>query len=354
MSTGKKNLNWIKNISIGLGLSILSLLLFFITAEAVVRIFCPEIIPTTAYDWSSRHKGYSLEKAPGTFRIVVLGDSFTFGQGVKRDETFPKKLEKLLNSKNGQIKFEVINLGFCGLNTSGELEILAERGINPVTWEPDYRYRGLAYKPDLILLEFTLNDSSTSGRAMEQIKQFDDKWRTGEIITRINTGAYSLPIPEFIDKFLTKDSRFYLFFLNRYNQFLARLGVREAGKSAVAGTLGRYKEDFAGWTYTKQALAEMASVARQNELPIVIAVYPELVNFKDYPFKEVHSKILGITGYLGFHTLDLFPPFEGLDAKSLMVAPYDGHPNAKAHAIAAKAIFEYLIKEGLVPYHKGG
>lgn len=349
MSKGK-----VQSILIGVTLSLCSILLFFTVAEVAVRILYPEIIPSTAYDWSSRHKGYSLEKPLKTFRIVVLGDSFTFGQGVKRDETFPKRLEYLLNKASTGTKFEVINLGFCGLNTVGEFEMLAERGINPETWQPDERYRGLGYKPDLVLLEYTLNDSATSWRSVEQIKQFDDKWRTGEIITRINTGAYSLPIPKFIDKFLTKDSRFYLFFLNRYNQFLARLGVREAGKSAVEATLARYKEDFTGWGYAKQALAEMASVARQNGLPIVIAVYPEIVNFNDYPFKEVHSKVLGIAGSLGFHTLDLFPPFEGLDAKSLMATPYDGHPNAKAHAIAAKTIFEYLIKEGLVPYHKGG
>lgn len=349
MSKGK-----IQNILIGITLSLCSIFLFFTVAEIAVRILYPEIIPTTAYDWSSRHKGYSLEKPPKTFRIVVLGDSFAFGQGVKRDETFPKQLELMFNKVNAEIKFEVINLGFCGLNTVGEVEILVQRGVNPETWRPDEKYRGLGYKPDLVLLEYTLNDSARNWRTVWQIKQYDDKYRTGEHITRINSGPYSLPIPAFIDKFLTKNSRFYLFFLNRYNQFLARLGGREAGKSAVTATLGRYKEDYTGWGYAKQALAEMASVARQNGLPIVIAVYPEIVDFNDYPFKDVHSKILNIAGSLGFHTIDLFPSFEGLEAKSLMATPYDGHPNAKAHAIAAKAIFEYLIKEGLVPYHKGG
>lgn len=91
-----------------------------------------------------------------------------------------------------------------------------------------------------------------------------------------------------------------------------------------------------------------------KRLPVAIAVYPELVKLDAYPLKEVHSKILREAALLGFHTLDLFPSFEGEDAESLKVNSFDGHPNAKAHAIAAKAIFEYLIKEGLVPYHKGG
>lgn len=349
IKTGKKNMNWIKNISIGLVLSILSILLFFVTAEVVVRILSPEIIPTTAYDWSSRHKGYNLEKAPGTFRIVVLGDSYTFGQGVKRDETFPNRLERILHNRNGKIIFEVVNLGFCGLNTAGELQILSELGINPITWQPDYHYRGLAYKPDLILHEFTLNDSATSGRAMEQIKPFDDKWRTGEVIIRVNSGVYRLPIPESVDKFLTKNSRFYLFFMNRYNHILAKLGIREGGDSGIQAMLNRYHDDFEGWVNVRDSLAAMSNISIQQSVPVLLVVYPEMYKLKDYPFKDIHKKVLGVGNGLGFHTLDLEPSFEGLDDKSLRVSPFDGHPNAKAHDIAARAIAEFLIKERLVP-----
>lgn len=339
----------IKDILIGIAISLFSILLFFAVAEIAVRILYPGIIPSTKYDWSSRHKGYSLEKPLKTFRIVVLGDSITFGQGVKRDETFPKRLEYLLNKASAGTKFEVINLGFCGLNTFGEFEMLAERGINPETWQPDERYRGLAYSPDLIILEYTLNDSSTSGRSMEQIKQFDDIWRKGEVSIRVNSGAYSLPIPDSVDKFLTINSRFYLFFLDKYNQILGRFGLREVGGYAINTTLSRYKDDFRGWIYAKEALAKVASIAKQHSIPIVLAIYPELIKLDDYPFKEAHQKVKGVGDVWGFHALDLFPAFEGKDRMSLWVSPYDGHPNAKAHEIIAAAIFDYLVRNGLVP-----
>lgn len=343
-----------KDILTGIAISLFSTLLFFAVAEIAVRILYPGIIPSTKYDWSSRHKGYPLEKPENTFRIVVLGDSFTFGQGVKRDETFPKRLEHLLNKASAGTKFEVINLGFCGLNTGGEFEMLAERGINPDTWQPDGRYRGLAYSPDLIILEYTLNDSSTSGRSLEQIKQFDDKWRKGEVIIRLNSGPYSLPVPDLVDRLLTKYSRFYLFFLDRYNQILGRFGLRETGAGHIEATLNRYKDDFEGWQYSKQALREISYTCKREGIPAILAIYPEMVSLRQYPFRMPHEKIKNTAEGFGFHTVDLFSAFEGKDEKSLMVSPYDGHPNAKAHETAAFAILGYLKKRGTHSAEVGG
>lgn len=339
----------LKEAATGIVLLIFSLLVFFLIAEGLVRIFSPTLVPSTEYDWGSRHRGYSVEKPSGTFRIVVLGDSFTFGQGVKKDETFPKKLELILNKSATGTKFEVINLGFCGLNTVGELEMLAQRGLNPETWEPDERYRGLAYQPDLIILEYTINDSATSWRSLEQIKSFDDKWRTGDVVIRINSGPYSIPMPEVIDKLLTKHSRFYLFFMDRYNQVIAKLGLREGGESLIEITKSRYNDDFAGWTYVKQALFEMSYTARQKRIPIVLAIYPPMVSFGDYPFKGVHRKIQDAGDRFGFHTLDLFPAFKGMDAKLLWANSLDPHPSAQAHEIVANRLFEYLKHKRLVP-----
>jgi len=331
-----------KNFLTGVMLSCVSIMLVLLVCELVVRVAYPTLKPSNQYDWSSRHKGYPLPRSPNTFRIVVLGDSYTFGQGVERDKTFPAQLEKLLNGMGADVKFEVINLGFCGLNTITEKQILADYGINPDTWAADPRYRGLAYQPDLVILEYTLNDSSTSWREAGQVKGFDDRFRTGEVVLRVNSGRYSLPLPDRVDKFFTMHSRLYLALFSGYNQLLGRLGLREAGKGAIDSTLSRYRDTFDGWIWMQQTLQELSAIGRFSNTPLVMAIYPDMVNLADYPFVSAHQKVRMAAESFGIPTLDMLPYFKGKSERDLIATPFDAHPNAKAHAIAAQAIFEFL------------
>ena len=65
-----------------------------------------------------RDKEYSYNKPDEIYRILVLGDSQTFGHGIKRlEDTWHKKLEVLLNKGFSNQKFEVIALAGEGWNT---------------------------------------------------------------------------------------------------------------------------------------------------------------------------------------------------------------------------------------------
>ena len=75
-------------------------------------------------------------KAPGTLRVLALGDSFAFGHGVGADEAYPKELERLLARPSRPV--EVLNLGVPGYNTAQELALL--------------RRAGAELDPDLVLL----------------------------------------------------------------------------------------------------------------------------------------------------------------------------------------------------------
>jgi hypothetical protein len=89
-------------------------------------------------------RDYRLEKSPGTFRIVVLGDSVTFGHGAMFETTYPYLLEQHLRSWRPDVGWEVWNLGVPGYNTRQELEYLREIG-------PTFR-------PDLVIVGFFPND----------------------------------------------------------------------------------------------------------------------------------------------------------------------------------------------------
>jgi lysophospholipase L1-like esterase len=90
-----------------------------------------------------RDREYAYEKPDGTRRILVLGDSFTWGYGVENDAIFTEVLERRF-AKEDQ-PWEVINSGVSGWGTDQEY-----------LW---FRREGIKYRPDLVIVAFyILND----------------------------------------------------------------------------------------------------------------------------------------------------------------------------------------------------
>jgi hypothetical protein len=89
-------------------------------------------------------RDYSLEKSPRTFRLLVLGDSVTFGHGSVFEHTYPRLLENRLRAWRPDIDWQVWNLGVPGYNTSQELANLLEVGPS--------------FQPDLVVVGFFEND----------------------------------------------------------------------------------------------------------------------------------------------------------------------------------------------------
>ena len=65
-----------------------------------------------------RDREFDIKKPKGQYRILCVGDSFTFGEGVKAQEAYPKVLETMLQTKYKNV--EVINTGVMGYNTVDE------------------------------------------------------------------------------------------------------------------------------------------------------------------------------------------------------------------------------------------
>ena len=87
---------------------------------------------------------YTVEKAVGTFRILVIGDSVTFGHGATFETTYPYLLEQRLKQWRPEVRWEVWNLGVPGYNTRQELTYLTEVGPR--------------FRPDLVIIGFYSND----------------------------------------------------------------------------------------------------------------------------------------------------------------------------------------------------
>lgn len=91
-----------------------------------------------------RDREFDYKKPSNTIRIGVFGDSFTFGEGVQNNETYPKRLEHLLihdeKMKDSPFRIEVLNFGIGKTGTSHQL-----------AW---YQKEGRKYHLDYVILGF--------------------------------------------------------------------------------------------------------------------------------------------------------------------------------------------------------
>jgi len=85
-----------------------------------------------------RDRDYPQQRVEGMERVLVLGDSFTWGFGVEQEQIFTEVIEK------SRQDLEVINAGVSGYSPDQELIWLREQGMR--------------FQPDLVLLVLSGND----------------------------------------------------------------------------------------------------------------------------------------------------------------------------------------------------
>ncbi|MFZ2025838.1 MAG: SGNH/GDSL hydrolase family protein [Microgenomates group bacterium] len=125
---------------------------------------------------------YEEKKDEGVFRIITLGDSFTFGAYVDTKANWPELLEDYLNKKHTcptVTKYEVINLGMDGYDTAYEVE--------------RYIRRGKKYNPDLIVMLVTDFGRVTEHRLSRKrmmptmtAQQKEEYWKKGNFYPEMN------------------------------------------------------------------------------------------------------------------------------------------------------------------------
>lgn len=254
-------------------------------------------------------RGYrDLERAsapqPGVRRVVCLGDSFTWGVGVLYDDVWPQRLERLLARERGE-SWEAVNLGERGLNTVQETAKLASEG--------------LAYRPDVVVVGYVLNDGEDENAA--EARRVADWVAEG---ARPPSTARAL-----LDRSaLLRTVR-------------SRLRATIENRRRIDGFRSMYAADYAGWVAGRKALRAMGGLCRERGVPLVVAIFPLFGNpFDDsYPFTEVHSQVAQAAAESGAKVVDLLPFYRGLEWRLLVVdGPRDEHPNEIAHRIAAQAI----------------
>jgi len=253
----------------------------------------------------------TIAKPADTFRILGVGDSFTFGAGVREPDTYLRRLEGLLD--HGQTPHvQVINAGTEGYNTHDEVTYLERRWLD--------------LQPDLVVIGFYLNDAYSDA-------------------TFLNMGqaqGVDLRQPGGLARW-----SYVWDYLQHWRK------VRKIRRDTESYYRRHYFTDPAGemsWKQCRAELAHAAELARQRGFRLAMVIFPEFHQLDgDYPFEPIHQLVASSARELGIPTLDLLDVFRGQRAEDLWVHPADHHPNQDAHRQAAEALAGFLRDQGLVP-----
>lgn len=305
--------------------ALLALVIGGVVAALVVIEILFRLLYRPPVAWNDRPKGYfipqnatvltdraySPTKRPGTVRIAVVGDSFSFAPYMQFDDTFAKRLERWLNLNDRQPPVEVINYGVPRYSTSHEIAVV-ERAIKE--------------QADLVLLQITLNDP--------EIKPY----RPTGLLVDENTGKVKLESG-----------------IVRYWRSLGYVVTRIKNTETHRDYVKYFFKLFEGkktWGNFTKSLQAIVKRCNDAKIPIVATVFPLFghpVN-GEYPFFPLHEKVAGALKELNVPSLDLAENYRDLPLDRLQVIPVaDRHPNEIGHRIAAEAMMPWLEGLGLLP-----
>lgn len=273
----------------------------------------------TTNSWGMRDREYTLAKPAGTFRIAVLGPSHVMGSNVSDGEPFDSVLEERLNQEAALVasgrRYEVLNFAVSAISVPQQLALLEDRV--------------LAFQPDVVII--TLPAEGRDRLVKHLLSVADD--------------GVSIPYPELTDilreagvtEIEHQGVPIPFASLRRVTE---RLGIEARMPYQEAEARIRLAADeVMSWS-----IRQLAEVIRDHDaVPVLLA----LNTVGDSPSEPVPG--IGMAEEAGFLILDLYDVYNGRDHSTLRVAPWDNHPNARAHRLIADRIYEELRQHVAAP-----
>ena len=255
-------------------------------------------------------KEYSFQKPAGITRILTIGDSFTFGEGVRDAHTFSAYLQRMLPGA------EVINLGVHGYGHDQILLYLQEEGRR--------------YHPDVVILGFLYYDLERN------LFSFRDYAKPRFVGRDKNLKLSNVPVPK-PGEILSREKG-YSKAADLWTIYYNRLAWEHGWNDQVMQQLGT------------ALLERIQKTIEEMGAEPVFVYFPterDFDNFYDKPsereayfhdFCDAHGKL---------HCLSVRPYFLSHLKKGRDLVIY-GHWDKKGHLLTALALRDFLHRVGLV------
>lgn len=275
-----------------------------------------DLVYTHRASWSTRYQGVDVSfnelgfrddpvepRADDELRILLLGDSVTFGWGVAQDEIYAARLEARLADALGR-PVVVVNTGVGSYNTVQQRAVVERYGDR--------------IAPDLLVLLYVYNDVEQHARPFDPHAQFD--------LANYNVAG----------KVGVLLGHSWLYRLVRH--------VRSLRRPATGAAAGAEPEERApGWVASMQALADIDRWAQARGVPFVTYVWRRSTGDTD----PLWSDLVAAGERGGFPVVETAPAW--LDPHEFENSAVDGHPNAAGHERIAAGIARDLGERGWLP-----
>jgi hypothetical protein len=292
-----------------------------------------------------RDKEVSLSKDQNTYRVLLVGDSFTEGWGVEYEERFDVLAKDLLDNNN-DVKVEIINAGVRSYSPILELEYLYEKGIK--------------LKPDLVIMFYDFSDLHDD--------YYYGGWQRHKIMKdKIFKGKqdYFKPWPDDKESNLIKLLRKSDFLNTLYAQLMMKLmnNQRKFSQLSLQTDISLYARAQDWPDFSKAFSLNIANIAlikdflREEGIGFVLAIIPrgnyvskdewhqgrKTLNIKEnvlYEPKPITILEDGVAEF-GITTLSLLNPLIESNKFPLYYS-FDGHWTKDGHRVVGAALAEYI------------
>jgi len=296
-----------------------------------------------------RNKEFSLEKSANTTRIMVFGDSFTFGHGVEENETYSAFLEDIF----GEEKVEVINAGYKAAMSPDSYYLFLKNEISK-------------YKPDIVIFGIWVGNDLTDINDNEWL-EVDNKGLPLNIKSKLYYVDESnrLRNKNFIDdgslyrtigNFLWKYSQTYNLVRNKFSFLLIKIRKSVQDDFDCIYCDGFNKKHESTWKDMKLIMEASKEIANSNSFELIVAILPtkeqvdnkeweRYINFhkdREIVMERPQTEFKEILDSLDIGYIDLLPDFQKLNVDNSFYFENEPHWNVNGHDLVAQKLYNYI------------